>query len=71
MPMISSEVRESRLPVGSSARRIAGIGDQGAGDRDALLLAAGELRRIVAFAAGEADAVRARLRARRGAARPR
>ena len=36
------------------------IGDQRAGDGHALLLAAGELRRLVVLAAGEADAVRAR-----------
>ena len=33
-----------------------GIGDDGAGDRDALLLAAGELGRRVAFLVGKADA---------------
>ena len=44
---ISWPVAESRLPVGSSAKRTVGPGDERAGDRDALLLAAGELRRPV------------------------
>ena len=35
--------RSSRLPVGSSAMSIGGIVHQRAGDRDALLLAAGQL----------------------------
>ena len=39
----SAPVRESRLPVGSSAKTTVGPGDQRAGDRDALLLAAGQL----------------------------
>ena len=38
--------RSSRLPVGSSATRIAGIVHQRAGDRHPLLLAAGELAGI-------------------------
>ena len=50
--MISCEVRVSRLPVGSSASSRLGIVDQGARDRDALLLAAGELARRVALALG-------------------
>ena len=41
--MISRPVASSRLPVGSSATRIAGCGRQRAGERDALLLAAGQL----------------------------
>ena len=44
---ISRAVRLSRLPVGSSASRISGIVGQGAGDGDALLLAARELLRPV------------------------
>ena len=66
--MISSLVRESRLPVGSSARIDVRIVDQGAGDGDALLLAAGELRRAVfqpvaqADQSGQLDAALARLR---------
>ena len=48
--MISAEFFESRFPVGSSASRIAGSVDQRARDRDALLLAAGELIRMVVFA---------------------
>ncbi len=43
----SSVVRESRLPVGSSANNTGGLVDQRAGDGDALLLAAGKLRRLV------------------------
>ena len=43
--MISTEVLLSRLPVGSSASSDVGLGDDGAGDGDALLLAAGELGR--------------------------
>ena len=38
-------VPESRLPVGSSARTRVGLADQGPGDRDPLLLAAGQLAR--------------------------
>ena len=48
-------VRVSRLPVGSSARRSGGSCHERAGDRDALLLAAGELVRRVVQAIGEAD----------------
>ena len=51
----------SRLPVGSSARISAGLADDGAGDGGALLLAAGELVRIVAGAVGDADPVHRRL----------
>ena len=40
-------VAVSRLPVGSSANSTAGRVDEGAGDGDALLLAAGELARVV------------------------
>ena len=41
--MISMLVRESSAPVGSSARMMLRIVDQAAGNRHALLLAAGEL----------------------------
>ena len=44
--MISSDRSGSRLPVGSSARRSDRVVDQRARDRDALLLAAGEIQRI-------------------------
>ena len=44
---ISLPVVESRLPVGSSAKHDRRLRDERAGDRDALLLAAGELRRAV------------------------
>ena len=43
----SSAVRVSRLPVGSSARTRSRLVHERAGDGDALLLAAGELRRPV------------------------
>ena len=46
---------ESRLPVGSSANTTAGLWHERAGDRDALLLAAGELRGAVRAAVAEAD----------------
>ena len=45
----------STLPVGSSASRISGLADQGAGDRGALLLAAREHRRQRVHAVAEAD----------------
>ncbi len=48
------EVAGSRLPVGSSASSRRGAVDEGAGHRDALLLAAGELRRLVVAPRGEA-----------------
>ena len=51
----SSEAFESRLPVGSSANTTAGCEHERARDRDALLLAAGELRRAVRAAVAEAD----------------
>ena len=43
----AAPARESRLPVGSSAKTSSGPGDQRPGDGDPLLLAAGELRRPV------------------------
>jgi len=45
----------SRLPVRFVGKDQAGLGDHGAGDRDPLLLAAGELLRPVAGAVGHAD----------------
>ena len=45
--MTSAPLVLSRLPVGSSARMQRRLGDQGAGDGHALLLAAGELGRLV------------------------
>ena len=51
--MISWPVAWSRLPVGSSARTIAGH-HQGPGDRDALLLAAGQLAGPVGHPVAEA-----------------
>jgi hypothetical protein len=53
--MISWPRLLSRLPVGSSASSTSGCGDDGAGDGDALLLAARELGRRVVLPAGEAD----------------
>ena len=47
----------SRLPVGSSASTQRRRGDQGPGHRDPLLLAAGELVRLVVAAIGQADEV--------------
>ena len=58
--------RESRLPVGSSARSSGGLVDQGAGDGHALLLAAGQLRRLVVQPVAQADALEQRPRARDG-----
>ena len=51
------EAAESRLPVGSSANTTAGREIERAGDRDALLLAARELRRAVVQAVADADGV--------------
>ena len=62
--------RESRLPVGSSARISAGSVDQRAGDRHPLLLAAGQLAGPVLDPVGEPDPVERRQRRAR-AARPR
>ncbi len=50
-------VRVSRLPVGSSARSKLRVVDQRACDRDALLLAAGQLIRVVAEPLAQADAL--------------
>ena len=62
--MTSMLVRESRLPVGSSASSSDGFVDQRAGDGHALLLAARELIRVVIDARAEADG----FERRRGAA---
>ena len=50
-------VVESRAPVGSSASTTAGSVDQRPGDRDPLLLAAGERAGQVPAAVAEADPV--------------
>ena len=55
--MISTLVRLSRLPVGSSARRTSGSLIERARNGDALLLPAGELARVMIFAPGQADRV--------------
>ena len=61
--MISRLRCVSRLPVGSSASRSA-AGDDGAGDRDPLLLSAGELARRVLFPAVQAHRCQRRARGR-------
>ncbi len=66
--MIDWPVLSSRLPVGSSATRIAGSGDDGAGDRHALLLAARELGGIMVQPVAEADRLQLRLGALEGVA---
>jgi len=53
---MASPVAESRLPVGSSARRILGRLTRAAGDGDALLFAAGKFRGAMAEAMREANA---------------
>ena len=60
----------SRLPVGSSARISAGSRHERAGDGDALLLAAGELARLVVHAVAEAQALERGRRARGALAPP-
>ena len=68
--MTSAPAWLSRLPVGSSARIERGFGDERPGDRDALLLAAGQLGRLVVEAIADPEALeggRARgRRSRRG-----
>ncbi len=61
-------VEVARRLVGEQDRRVVG---QRARQRDALLLAAGELRRIVMRAAGQADLVEQRAGPRRGVGRAR
>ena len=53
----STLVRESRLPVGSSARMTFGLVDERARDRHALLLAARELVRVVVRRSPRPDAL--------------
>ena len=55
--MTSTLVRESRLPVGSSARMTLGLRDDGARDGHALLLSARELAGMVIEPLAEADAL--------------
>ena len=54
--MISSLVRESRLPVGSSAIRIDGIIHESSCNGDALLLTTGQLTRMMVQAIAQPDA---------------
>ncbi len=61
--MMCRPFAESRFPVGSSASRMSGIVGERAGNRDALLLAARQLRRVVMPAAGQADFLEQRRRA--------
>ena len=68
--MISTLVRVSRLPVGSSARRMRGPVDQRAGDGHPLLLAARQLAGLVVQPLAQAHAGQ-RLGRRAGAARAR
>ncbi len=63
MPMTSTLVRVSRLPVGSSARMIDGSLIERSRDRDTLLLAAGKLVRIVVVPLTEPDGRERRHRA--------
>ena len=65
--MISSLVVLSRLPVGSSARRIDGLVDQRARDGDALPLAARQLVGAVVHAVAQAHPLERRAGARRAA----
>ena len=67
---ISAPVLESRLPVGSSAKMIAGSAGQGPGDGDPLLLTAGELARAVVEAVAEADGADDRVEPGRSGLRP-
>ena len=64
-PRTSRDVVVSRLPVGSSAKTTFGRRGERAGDRDALLLAAGELGRTMAEALAQADGVDERVEPRR------
>ena len=56
--MTSSPVSESSEPVGSSANRTSGRGDEAAGERDALRLAAGQLARPALLEPVQAEALR-------------
>ena len=64
---ISSPDLRSRSPVGSSQSSSVGIGDDGAGDADALFLAARQLARVVVRAIGQADHLQRDLRRACGA----
>ena len=61
-PTMALPEAESRLPVGSSARMIAGRFDEGAGDGHALHLAARQLGGLVVHAVGEVHALEHGLR---------
>ena len=63
---MASPLAASRLPVGSSARRIAGRGAAARAEGHALLLAARHLAGVVAGAGGEADGFELGLGAREG-----
>ena len=69
--MTSTLVRESRLPVGSSARMTLRPRHERARDRDALLLPARELVGVVVAARREAHALERLARARARRSRPR
>ncbi len=62
--MISSALFRSRSPVGSSHRRKVGVRHDGARDGHPLLLASGELARVVAHAVGEPHHRQGRLHVR-------
>ena len=62
---ISAPARESRFPVGSSAKMISGLLIERARDRDALLLAARQLGRPVGQPVAEPDGVDDLVRASR------
>ncbi len=66
--MIARPVASSRLPVGSSAISSDGLGDERAGERHPLLLAAGKLGGIVAHPFAEADLLELRAGAGEGVA---
>ena len=65
---ISSRVKASSAPKGSSISSTEGLNDRAAHDRGALLHAARQFARIASAEAVEADAVRAVRRSRRGRA---
>ena len=65
--MISAVVVVSRLPVGSSAKSVLGLVTMRAGDRHALLLAAGKLGRRVALFVGRPTEVERLAAPARGA----
>ena len=69
-PSTSAPRRESRLPVGSSAKTICGRLRERPGDGDTLLLTAGELGRPVREPVAEADGVDHVVEPRRSGLRP-